>query len=298
MNAAAGAAVTSCLLCGGALRPKFVTPTTRLHIAACRACGAWMLAALPSDDERRALYGEHYFDSWGDPDDLASGVYRMKQQTFRRFFRALGKFHAPGRLLDVGCAFGASLAVAQQLGWDVTGLELNPHAAAKARVTFGERILSAEFETAPLAAGSFDALVMSDVLEHLPNPRAAMTRVHQLLRDGGVVVINTPCVDSLSARLLQRDWPNLKAEHLCYPSRRGVTALLRETGFACVRMQPTTKVLNLLYVDRIMQHYAVRVLTPCVRRVIACLPPRWRQYNFSTRSGEMFVIARKITRAS
>ena len=62
------------------------------------------------------------------PKTRAERIRIMKRKTFERAFKRLARYTRPGRLLDVGCPFGASLEVAREQGWDVYGLEMNPHA--------------------------------------------------------------------------------------------------------------------------------------------------------------------------
>lgn len=287
------AQATTCVICHGALRQKLVTPQSGLRILACEACGLWVREERSSKAERLSIYDERYYDSWGSRDELAGLVREMKRKTFDAAFRQIARLSTPGRLLDVGCAFGASLEVAQRWGWDVYGLEVNPAAVNTARETFGPRVMCGDFESAQLPPQAYDAVLLWDLLEHLPNPVEAMRRVHRLLKPGGLAVINTPCTQSLSARMMKGFWPNLKAEHLFYLSRRSMSLLLEQTGFQSVLMRPGAKVLNLLYVDHILRRYEIPGLSAAVRAVVSAVPRRVKGLNVSIRSGDLFVVAKR-----
>ncbi len=286
---------TVCRICQGSVEQKFTTPGIGLGILECRNCGLQLLQQQPSLKERHALYDQHYYEGWSSSEELPDHVAQMKRQTFQRMFQAAAGYSRPGRLLDVGCAFGTALEVAQKFGWDVYGMEVNPYAVERAQAVFGSHIMAGDLAVTDLTARTYHAVLMSDVLEHLPDPLQAMTRVRACLEPEGLVIINTPCTDSLSAKLLKGRWPNFKAEHLCYFSNRSLLILFEKTGFRCRLMRPSLKALNLLYVDHIMTRYHVSGLTPCVRGVIALVPRRWRTRNFFTRTGETFVIAQKVS---
>src|SRR5438045_3277427 len=71
---------------------------------------------------------------------------------------------------------------------------------------FGLEFSEQPFTELPAEPGSLDAVVLWDVIEHLPNPRETLEAAGAWLRPGGVVAISTGDVDSLSARLHGRDW--------------------------------------------------------------------------------------------
>lgn len=283
-----------CVICRGRPRLKFVTSQTKLSILECPTCGLWILDKRLLTPERHAIYTGRYFEGWGSSQDLAGPINCMKRKTFERVFREISGYRAPGRLLDVGCAFGASLQVAEAWGWDGYGLELNPSALALAREKLGSRIMCGDFESVELQEQSYDTILMFDVLEHLPDPVGAVAKVYRLLRPNGLVVINTPCPQSLSARLMRRIWFHVKTEHLFLFSRRSLLLLLEQSGFRCLAMRPSVKALNLLYIDHILRRYRVAWISLGVHLLALVAPPRLKQFNVSLWSGDMFVIAKKV----
>lgn len=98
------------------------------------------------------------------------------------------------RCLDVGCGAGAlSAALRQQGASYVAGIEADSDAAARARsrlhLVVEGSVLDVEM---PFAEGEFDLIVFADVLEHLPDPDAALTRCLPFLRSAGEVVVSVP----------------------------------------------------------------------------------------------------------
>jgi 2-polyprenyl-3-methyl-5-hydroxy-6-metoxy-1,4-benzoquinol methylase len=146
----------------------------------------------------------------------------------------------PGaRVLDVGCSAGyfAERLVAQ--GCTVTGVELDPDAAAEAR-RFCDDVVVGDVEgmTLPFAPGSFDVVACGDLIEHLRDPGAFMARVRPLLRPGGRLILTTPNVANWSIRLLlllgRFDYTErgiLDRTHTHLFTRKTLVQTLRDAGF-------------------------------------------------------------------
>ena len=103
--------------------------------------------------------------------------------------------HAPGRrLLDVGAGTGEFVAAAAAAGFEARGIEPADEAASAAR----ERGLGVEttdlagFADSREDGATFDAVVLINVLEHVPDPAASMHLISSLLSEGGVVFVQVP----------------------------------------------------------------------------------------------------------
>jgi SAM-dependent methyltransferase len=126
-------------------------------------------------------------------------------------------------VLDVGCAFGygsVALAGADRV---VVGVERHSANVEAARRLFPNlQFLEGDAQALPVADGCADAVVLLDILEHLPDPRAALAEAHRVLRPGGVVILSVPNrgalhrLDALnvytSLRRRRPHWPPLEPE--------------------------------------------------------------------------------------
>jgi 2-polyprenyl-3-methyl-5-hydroxy-6-metoxy-1,4-benzoquinol methylase len=152
------------------------------------------------------------------------------------------------RVLDVGCSTGNFGQALEQLkGCTVVGVDLNEEDILEAN----ERITAAYvFDiTGPGALellGTFDVVVFADVIEHLPDPRAALRAVHALLNDGGIVVYSIPHMGHLSVRLdlLEGRFPYaelglLDRTHLHFYDRHEVHDVFANAGFSVTSEKPT-----------------------------------------------------------
>jgi SAM-dependent methyltransferase len=151
----------------------------------------------------------------------------------RRWAR-LARPHDRASLLDVGAGSGWAVAHFRALGWEATGLDVDPAAVAAARgaelpVSLGE------ITTLPGHA-RFDAVTMSHSIEHLHDPGAALTAAYRLLKPAAVLQLITPNAGSLGLRVYARDWLGLDPpRHLVLFTPRAITLALHDAGFAAVR---------------------------------------------------------------
>lgn len=230
-----------CCLCGSEeARERFREEPYR--VLDCADCGLTYVTPRAAGDLVEAVYGEAYWRSseprrHGYADYLADAA--LYRRTFERRWRALAAHLPPaGRALDVGCAGGFFLDVLIARGWEALGLEPSEQMARSVAARLGQgRVRCATLEQAEFAPASFDLVTLWDVLEHLPDPVAALVRARELLRPGGRVVVETQDVRALFARLLGRRWQHYKhREHLAHFHRGTLERALAQAGLALVEL--------------------------------------------------------------
>jgi SAM-dependent methyltransferase len=221
----------TCAVCGaGPARPKL--RKDGVQIVACPDCGlAWW--EPPAGFRPEALYDGAYFSDAGESrgyDDYA-GLERALRATFARRLARL-RPPAPGaRLLDVGAAFGFAVSEAARAGWRAQGLERSREAARRAARGLAGRVTVATALRLPFDSGRFDAVTLWDVLEHLPEPHAALAEVARVLRPGGQLALTTGDAGSLLARLSGARWHLYTLpEHLFFYTRRSLRRLVSAHG--------------------------------------------------------------------
>lgn len=134
------------------------------------------------------------------------------------------------RYLDVGCSTGFVVEAARDAGWEAIGTDLNPSA-----IEFGRTrqldLRTVSLDDAGFEAGSFDAVSLFDVLEHLLAPVETIRACVRLLRPGGIVFLYVPNYDSASRLLMGKDahfiWPT---HHLNYYTPATIRDLLARQG--------------------------------------------------------------------
>lgn len=117
-----------------------------------------------------------------------------------------------GRVLDIGAGAGYMLRALEDAGFDGSGMDHAPEALelAEAQARAEGRQFDLQLgdvcSRVPWPDGSFDGVVMHDVIEHLDNDLAAVREVKRVLRPGGIVLISTMNGGGLLARCLGQRW--------------------------------------------------------------------------------------------
>ncbi len=149
------------------------------------------------------------------------------------------------RVLDVGCGTGGqTCAINRDKNNDVVGIEPDPVRAAAAR-GLGLNIYQGVFDQQFVATyGTFDVIVLADVLEHVADPAQMLALVRGCLRPGGSVIISVPNVAhwTVRSRLLfgrfqYAEGGIMDATHLRWYTRSTLLALLQHAGFTVVRIE-------------------------------------------------------------
>ncbi len=117
-----------------------------------------------------------------------------------------------------------------RLGWEAEGVDFDAAAVAQARAR-GLRVHAGALEAQRYPDAHFDAIGMSHVLEHLPEPLATLAECRRLLRPGARLVLATPNATSLGHRRFGRDWRGLETpRHLQVFTAAALRRVLEHAG--------------------------------------------------------------------
>jgi SAM-dependent methyltransferase len=144
-------------------------------------------------------------------------------------------------ILDVGCGEGRLGAALKDGRPDrvVYGIEMQPAAAARAAECL-DRVFRLDVADGdpPLEANSLDCIAFGDVLEHLVDPEAVLTRLRRLLAPGGVAIASIPNIQhhTILAALLRGDFQYtsaglLDATHLRFFTGSTIVKLFLDAGY-------------------------------------------------------------------
>jgi cyclopropane fatty-acyl-phospholipid synthase-like methyltransferase len=163
-------------------------------ILRCENCSHQFVYPFLTEQEKEEIYDDHYFSQNG---DWVCGVWKSSyleaETQLRKEAREVLDMLPirSGKLLEIGCAGGFFLDEARKEGFLVTGIELNNSMAKHAREELGLSVVHGRIEDIPLKGFSeeFTAIVLMDVLEHIPKPRDAMERIKAWLIPGGYLLV-------------------------------------------------------------------------------------------------------------
>jgi 2-polyprenyl-3-methyl-5-hydroxy-6-metoxy-1,4-benzoquinol methylase len=205
----------------------------------CGDCGFGQPEALPTLNAFfDRMYDQRWSAAWVEREFSAA----YKDLIFRGILDALALRIPPSRrrLLDVGAHAGRFMHLAQQEGWDVEGIELNARTAAAAAARTGAPVH--QINAHALALGGhrhYAAVVLTDVLEHIPEPTRLLRTLTSLLEPGGIVAVKVPngAAQWTKERWLARLTPHRMslAENLVHVNQftpRSLVLALERAGFS------------------------------------------------------------------
>ena len=235
------------------------------RVVRCRQCGMVYLNPRPTRTDILRFYPEDYAyaatqrqkESWRARVHRAVLIrdygYPMPEPALQEWLNPIAEgYHAlyqtialpilpwrgGGRLLDVGCGKGDYLAAQRDLGWQVVGVEINPHAVRHARDVLNLEILDSDLTDAHLAEHAFDAITMWWYLEHVPDPLQVLRHARRLIKPDGVLVIGVPNWDSVDAKIFRHVWYHLDVpRHQSFFTPATLTAMLRRAGFQRITLR-------------------------------------------------------------
>lgn len=146
------------------------------------------------------LYDENYFSG-----------YTPENKNLKRLFSNhldwVKGFVSSGRLLDVGCATGIWLEVAQNGGFEAYGIDISKVAIERCKTIFAHKVVCANVEDElPYEDNFFDVCTMFEVLEHLKSPSTFGGKIRKVLKDEGLCFIVTTNYNSISRRIYGKRW--------------------------------------------------------------------------------------------
>ena len=225
-----------CRLCGSTDRTvveshrgdPYRAPGSAAITVVCHRCGLVYASPQPTAADLEELYaGEYGGVRSGGPDsfylDRKDYDATLRLEFIRR--QVPGEH---GRALEIGAGAGNLLAALKRDGWDVVGIEPTPAYAAYAREALGVPVSEGFFDEGAFEPQSFDLVIMAEVLEHFPDPLAALRSIRHVLRPQGHLYLDVPNTARPNRFRLSE---YLHGDHLTFFSPTTLPLMLRATGF-------------------------------------------------------------------
>jgi 2-polyprenyl-3-methyl-5-hydroxy-6-metoxy-1,4-benzoquinol methylase len=237
-----------------------------------RKCRLIWLDPMPLKEDLVKAYTKYYTHTFGSPSNELTSIKRIYKLAQRGYWanrygykngvpalaRMLGKLvyllpvrrmgldadvkflraRPCGRLLDVGCGSGEWLIFMQELGWQAEGVDFD-ECALEAATKKGLQVRCGALEQQDFAIGSFDAVILNHVIEHVPDPEGTLSECWRILKPGGILVVCTPNGASLGHKLFGKGWRGLEPpRHLHVLSGESMQRLAQKAGFHSVSIRP------------------------------------------------------------
>lgn len=241
-------AYTQCPLCGSERLQHVFTvkdytvSKQEFMIDECIDCTARFTQEVPNEQNISAYYkSEDYIShtntSTGFINRLYQSVRKRTLKQKRKLVTASTGIRT-GKLLDLGCGTGAFVNEMKQSGWEVTGLEPDADARAVAQRLYNIPVGdSSQFFALP--TGTFDAIAMWHVLEHVHDLHGYVDQLKKLLSTEGKLFVAVPNYTSRDAAIYQQYWAAYDVpRHLYHFSPMAMQQLMERHGLKIVAHKP------------------------------------------------------------
>jgi 2-polyprenyl-3-methyl-5-hydroxy-6-metoxy-1,4-benzoquinol methylase len=209
------------------------------RLVQCNECGFVYLNPRPTSDSINSIYPDEY-DQYTRSAKNDPFLNRLDRgYGLEKRVKAIIRHKKSGRLLDLGCATGNFLEMMRDHpGWEVYGVEPNATASDYARNQLGLNVKTGFLEQVDHPDNYFDVITLWNVLEHLADPLSALKRIYELLKPDGILIFNTPNLDSLDAHLFGPYWIGFELpRHFCVFSSHSIIDILEKSGFKIKEMR-------------------------------------------------------------
>jgi SAM-dependent methyltransferase len=218
----------SCPACGGRTGRQYGIKN-RFLVLGCRSCDTLFTDRLPVEGE------EEDYDCYYSESNLQ--VPEFIEKRLNEIVGLFANYRETGRLLDIGFGAGTLLDVAQDLGWEASGVEVSLPAVEQAR-SKNLDVRHGGLRDASYPDNWFDVVTASEILEHLPEPVEDLREIVRILRPGGLFWATTPSARAISFRLMNLNWSVISPpEHIQLYSLTGARSMLKEAGFKNIRFK-------------------------------------------------------------
>ncbi len=160
---------------------------TKYKIWKCKNCGLVCLFPLPTEEEIMNIY-----KGYADKKNRIEVEKKRKEFIYPLKLNKLKKYAPGNKLLDIGAGLGTFVYVARSFGFEAFGVEFEKEQCEKAKDLWGVELLNERIENICEYHKNFDVVNLNHVLEHVYSPKKLLNIIYDLLKPGGIALIEVP----------------------------------------------------------------------------------------------------------
>lgn len=231
---------TACYNCGSPEIANSFTVNQFTHVR-CKNCQMVYVNPRFKESIVTNLYNEEDYTEFYKIKLIPSIEYRKTVLAEKKYEQIAGYFNKSGKVLDIGSGLGEVLSVFKEHGWDCKGIEFNEFAANYSKEKFGLNILNKsiyDFDSSE----KFDVIMLWGVLEHFFKPADILNKIHELLNNDGLLLLEVPSADSVLVRYYERTSKPVDRiiegdRHIMLFSLRGLIEMTENSGFTPIEIK-------------------------------------------------------------
>lgn len=156
-----------------------------------------------------------------------------RTKNFKTICKRLKRLKAGKTLLDVGAASGIFLHLAQEEGYEVEGIEPSAFLVNEAMKRYNLQLFKGTIEQFH-PGETFSVVTLLDIIEHLVDPVGFMKAVDKVMDDDGLLVIVTPDIDSIAAKVMGKRWWHYRIAHINFFNLSSIRYLLESYNYEII----------------------------------------------------------------
>jgi SAM-dependent methyltransferase len=232
----------TCKICNGVITTLREKTVDGLTVARCRYCGLDFVKVIPvsqmwtkENPEGTVNYYSHIVS-----DESNKFHYGLNKILGHINLNKVKDNTTPYSILDIGCGDGRFLELCKNKGINVFGIELNKTAVDICRKKGLDNIHVKDIED---IEDSFDIITLFDVAEHLDDLKGFFKKIHNRLKVGGIVYIETPRKSMLDIYIHVLGFISpiknnrINRDHLQLFTNKSLNILLATTGFNVISVE-------------------------------------------------------------
>jgi 2-polyprenyl-3-methyl-5-hydroxy-6-metoxy-1,4-benzoquinol methylase len=213
-------------------REKFI-------LCKCSDCELLFTNPRPTEDKIGPYYNfPEYYSHEDKAKNLTQWIYqKVRNYSISRKVHFIKSLRKKGKLLDYGCGTGEFLKAAKNQGWQISGIEPNEKARARANLKLNEKVKDS---IEVLNKNSdFDVITLFHVLEHIHALRKTVKKILTHLKSDGYLIVAVPNATSWDAIKYGKNWAGWDVpRHLYHFNAKSIQIFQTEFGLELKEIKP------------------------------------------------------------
>jgi 2-polyprenyl-3-methyl-5-hydroxy-6-metoxy-1,4-benzoquinol methylase len=234
--------IQNCLLCKNS-NLEILKNYQKDYLVQCPECSFVFSNQAPSQEELDKVYS-NYSRNHGH-------LTLISQEKIQKRAQTLMNLKPLQTVLDIGCGDGHFLSSFQKLGVKTFGTEFDEFSASTAKKNGAIILDGGLMPEIPNDLQGFDAIIFTEVIEHINNPETVLNHFYKILSPGGLIFMTTPNFASIERYALGPEWGMIcYPEHISYYTPRTLNQAFKKIGFKKISVYTEN-----ISVFRISQYY-------------------------------------------